>query len=210
MREARNNCDTSNPRYRGFKTLQDAVDYNAEIDKVYQYMVERFKGTYQVVNTNGEMGLEDVEEIKEKHVMPAKKVKSVWKDYFTAISYGDRLPVALNDFASRHGYGAGLMSSTYFENDLSEEQQASLPQRLDDEHVLLMHGFDDDQLVYLEFETFCDYLTVSVKCLIRRDKRNPSNQKLLKLLKDVRRNLLYNWCDKTTPSLPFLAVRGLF
>ncbi|WP_053072631.1 hypothetical protein [Lactiplantibacillus herbarum] len=179
-------------RYCGFKTLQDAVDYNTDIDAVYQYMAEKFKGTYRVVNTNGEMGAEDVEQAHAKSVMPAKKVKSVWKDYFTAISYGDRLPVALNNFAGRHGYGAGLMSSTYFEGDFGEDNPMLLPQKLDDQHVLLMHGFDDYQIAYLDFETFCDYLTVSVKQLIRRDKRNPSNQKLLTLLKDVRRNLLYN------------------
>lgn len=107
--------------------------------------------------------------------------------YFNFIN-GEYLEKALKSFAEREGYGQEIVF-TFFHSDLDEYDMAQLPKPLDEKHVLIELGYpavETEQMAYLDFKTFYDYLYDNVK---KEVKKNPEKMELTILLAEVRRNL---------------------
>ncbi|WP_049891685.1 hypothetical protein, partial [Listeria seeligeri] len=79
--------------------------------------------------------------------------------YFNFIN-GKYLKTALKCFANKEGYGQEIVFVS-FKNDLDDYDMSQLPKSLDDKHVLVELGapaVEINQIVYLDFKTFYNYL----------------------------------------------------
>lgn len=84
--------------------------------------------------------------------------------YFDFIN-GKYLKKALESFAQREGYGQEIIF-VFFQSDLDEYDMEQLPRALDEEHVLIELGYpavEIDQIAYMDFKTFYNYLDENVK-----------------------------------------------
>ncbi|WP_342560579.1 hypothetical protein NSQ95_07285 [Psychrobacillus sp. FSL W7-1457] len=107
--------------------------------------------------------------------------------YFDFIN-GKYLKKALESFAQREGYGQEIIF-VFFQSDLDEYDMEQLPRALDEEHVLIELGYpavEIDQIAYMDFKTFYNYLDENVK---KESEKNPSNIELTDLLAKVKRSL---------------------
>jgi hypothetical protein len=95
---------------------------------------------------------------------------------------------ALECFVNKEGYGQEIVF-VFFKNDLDEYDMAQLPKPLDDQHVLIELGYpavEVDQLAYLDFKSFYNYLAENVK---KEVKHNSDKRELMELLKKVKNSL---------------------
>ncbi|MBC1483188.1 hypothetical protein HCJ52_11860 [Listeria sp. FSL L7-1485] len=107
--------------------------------------------------------------------------------YFNFIN-GKYLKIALKCFANKEGYGQEIVFVS-FKNDLDDYDMAQLPKPLDDKHVLVELGspaVEIDQIAYLDFKTFFNYLEENVKIEIEK---NSGEGELIELLKQVKSSL---------------------
>lgn len=107
--------------------------------------------------------------------------------YFNFIN-GKYLKIALKCFANKEGYGQEIVFVS-FKNDLDDYDMAQLPKPLDDKHVLVELGspaVEIDQIAYLDFKTFYNYLEENVKIEIEK---NSGEGELIELLKQVKSSL---------------------
>lgn len=107
--------------------------------------------------------------------------------YFNFIN-GKYLKEALGCFANKEGYGQEIVFVS-FKDDLDDYDMAQLPKVLDDKHVLVELGspaVEVDQIAYLDFKTFYNYLEVNVKIEIEK---NSEKDELIELLKKVKSSL---------------------
>lgn len=107
--------------------------------------------------------------------------------YFNFIN-GKYLKIALKCFANKEGYGQEIVFVS-FKNDLDDYDMAQLPEPLDDKHVLVELGspaVEIDQIAYLDFKTFFNYLEENVKIEIEK---NSGEGELIELLKQVKSSL---------------------
>lgn len=107
--------------------------------------------------------------------------------YFLFIT-GRYLRMAMESFASKHGFGQEVVFVT-FEGDLDNDDQAELPKVLDDQHILLEQTtpmVDIDRMAYLDFKTFYQYLDRHVRTIVER---NPEEADLSDLLFKVKAGL---------------------
>ncbi|MEK5146722.1 hypothetical protein MKX53_06745 [Psychrobacillus sp. FSL K6-4615] len=107
--------------------------------------------------------------------------------YFDFIN-GKYLEKALESFVEREGYGQEIVFA-FFQSDLDEYDIAQLPKPLDEKHVLIEIGYpavEIEQMAYLDFKTFYDYLDENVK---KEMKKNSGNIQLTDLLAKVKRSL---------------------
>lgn len=84
--------------------------------------------------------------------------------YFNFIN-GKYLERALSFFVKKEGFGQEIVF-VHFQSDLDEFDMSQLPIPLDDKHVLVeldSPAVESEQQVYLDFETFCNYLEEHVK-----------------------------------------------
>ncbi|MBC2104582.1 hypothetical protein [Listeria booriae] len=94
------------------------------------------------------------------------------------------LEEALKNFAKREGYGQEIVF-VYFQSDLDDYDMAQLPKPLDEKHILIELGypaFESEQIAYLNFETFYDYLEAGVR-------KEPETTQLTDLLSEVKDSL---------------------
>ena len=107
--------------------------------------------------------------------------------YFNFMN-GKHLEKALKSFAKREGYGQEIVF-VFFQSDLDEYDMAQLPRPLDEKHVLIELGYpavEIEQMAFLEFKTFYDYLDKSVK---KEVEKTPEKTELIDLLAEVKRSL---------------------
>lgn len=107
--------------------------------------------------------------------------------YFNFMN-GKHLEKALKSFAKREGYGQEIVF-VFFQSDLDEYDMAQLPRHLDEKHVLIELGYpavEIEQMAFLEFKTFYDYLDKSVK---KEVEKTPEKTELIDLLAEVKRSL---------------------
>ena len=107
--------------------------------------------------------------------------------YFNFIN-GKYLNKALRCFAEKEGYGQEIVFVS-FQYDFDEYDMAQLPKPLDENHVLVELGYpavDVEQIAYLDFETFYDYLDENVK---KELNENPDKTELIDLLAEVKYKL---------------------
>ncbi|WDV05482.1 MULTISPECIES: hypothetical protein [Lysinibacillus] len=107
--------------------------------------------------------------------------------YFNFIN-GKYLEKALKSFAEREGYGQEVVFS-FFQSDLDEYDIAQLPRPLDEKHVLIELGYpavEIEQMAFLDFQTFYDYLDKNVK---KEVEKTPEKTELINLLAEVKRSL---------------------
>jgi hypothetical protein len=116
-----------------------------------------------------------------------KSIDQLMLSYFSIIS-GKDLKRALYAFEEKKGYGVEIVFAS-FKNDLDDYDMAQLPKPLDDKHVLVELGFpavEVDQLAYLDFKTFYNYLEENVK---KEIEKNLGEGELIELLKKVKESL---------------------
>lgn len=104
--------------------------------------------------------------------------------YFSIIS-GRYLKKALSAFKEKEGYGKEIVFVS-FKNDLDDYDMAQLPRLLADKHILVELGSPAvkfDQIAYLDFKTFYDYLDENVK---KEAERNLEGRELIELLKKLK------------------------
>ncbi|WPK12103.1 hypothetical protein R6U77_19795 [Lysinibacillus louembei] len=107
--------------------------------------------------------------------------------YFNFIS-GKYLEKALKSFAEKEGYGQEIVFA-FFQSDLDEYDMAQLPRPLDEKHVLIELGYpavEIEQMAFLDFQTFYDYLDKNVK---KEVGKTPEKTELINLLAEVKRSL---------------------
>ena len=107
--------------------------------------------------------------------------------YFNFIN-GKYLEKALKSFAEREGYGQEIVFA-FFQSDLDEYDMAQLPRPLEEKHVLIELGYpavEIEQMAFLDFQTFYDYLENNVK---KEVKKTPEKTELINLLTEVKRSL---------------------
>ena len=107
--------------------------------------------------------------------------------YFDFID-GKYLEKALESFVKREGYGQEIVFA-FFQSDLDEYDISQLPKPLDEKHVLIEIGYpavEIEQMAYLDFKTFYEYLDGNVK---KEVKKKPGNTHLTDLLAKVKRSL---------------------
>ena len=89
--------------------------------------------------------------------------------YFDFID-GKYLEKALESFVKREGYGQEIVFA-FFQSDLDEYDISQLPRPLDEKHVLIEIGYpavEIEQMAYLDFKTFYDYLDENVKNEVKK------------------------------------------
>ncbi|WP_240949804.1 hypothetical protein [Psychrobacillus sp. BL-248-WT-3] len=77
----------------------------------------------------------------------------------------------------------------FFHSDLDEYDKHQLPRALDENHVLIELGYpavEIDQIAYMDFKTFYNYLDENVK---KEANNYPGNKELIVLLEKVKRSL---------------------
>ncbi|UUI84270.1 hypothetical protein NPA28_20140 [Bacillus halotolerans] len=125
---------------------------------------------------------------KEYQVNESKEdIDKLMLTYFNFIN-GKYLEKALKSFAEREGYGQEVVFA-FFQSDLDEYDMAQLPRPLDEKHVLIELGYpavEIEQMAFLDFKTFYDYLDKNVK---EEVKKNPEKTVLTDLLAEVKRSL---------------------
>ncbi|MBF2353274.1 hypothetical protein [Listeria welshimeri] len=115
------------------------------------------------------------------------EINKIVSTYFNFIN-GKYLKMALECFANREGYGQEIVFVS-FKNDLDDYDMAQLPKPLDDEHVLVELDspvVEVNQIAYLDFKTFYNYLDENVKNEIEK---NREETELIGLLKKVKESL---------------------
>ncbi|MBC1364510.1 hypothetical protein IBB74_13695 [Listeria welshimeri] len=115
------------------------------------------------------------------------EIDKIVSTYFNFIN-GKYLKMALECFANREGYGQEIVFVS-FKNDLDDYDMAQLPKPLDDEHVLVeldSPAVEVNQIAYLDFKTFYNYLDENVKNEIEK---NREETELIGLLKKVKESL---------------------
>ena len=88
----------------------------------------------------------------------------------------------------KEGFGQEIVF-VHFQSDLDEFDMSQLPTPLDDKHVLVeldSPAVESEQQVYLDFETFYNYLEENVK---KEVEKNPERNGLMDLLVQVKRSL---------------------
>ncbi|WP_137663317.1 hypothetical protein [Enterococcus hulanensis] len=116
-----------------------------------------------------------------------KSVDQLMLTYFSIVS-GKDLKKALSAFKEKKGYGIEIVFVS-FKNDLDDYDMAQLPKPLDDKHVLVELGspaVEVDQIAYLDFKTFYNYLAENVK---KEVEKNSEESELIELLKQVKSSL---------------------
>lgn len=116
-----------------------------------------------------------------------KSVDQLMLTYFSIVS-GEYLKKALSAFKEKKGYGIEIVFVS-FETDLDDYDMAQLPNPLDDKHVLVELGspaVEVDQIAYLDFKTFYNYLDENVK---KEIEKNSGESELIELLKEVKNSL---------------------
>lgn len=116
-----------------------------------------------------------------------KSINQLMLTYFSIVS-GKDLERALSAFKEKKGYGIEIVFVS-FKNDLDDYDMMQLPKTLDDNHVLVELGspaVEVDQIAYLDFKTFYNYLDENVKKAVEK---NSEENKLLELLEEVKKNL---------------------
>lgn len=116
-----------------------------------------------------------------------KSIDQLMLTYFSII-HGKDFKKALSLFKEKKGYGIEVVFVS-FQNDLDDYDMAELPKPLDAKHVLVELGapaVEVDQLAYLDFKTFYDYLDKQVK---KEVEKNPEKSELLELLNEIKHNL---------------------
>lgn len=116
-----------------------------------------------------------------------KSVDQLMLTYFSIVS-GKDLKKALSAFKEKKGYGIEIVFVS-FKNDLDDYDMAQLPKPLDDKHVLVELGspaVEVDQIAYLYFKTFYNYLAENVK---KEVEKNSEESELIELLKQVKSSL---------------------
>ncbi|MBC1531547.1 hypothetical protein HCJ07_14455 [Listeria booriae] len=94
------------------------------------------------------------------------------------------LEEALKNFAKKEGYGQEIVF-VYFQSDLDDYDMEQLPKPLDEKHILIELGypaFESEQIAYLNFETFYDYLEAGAR-------KEPETTQLTDLLSEVKDSL---------------------
>lgn len=115
------------------------------------------------------------------------EIDKIVSTYFNFIN-GKYLKMALECFANREGYGQEIVFVS-FKNDLDDYDMAQLPKPLDDEHVLVeldSPAVEVNQIAYLDFKTFYNYLDENVK---KEIEKKPEETELIGLLKKVKESL---------------------
>ncbi|MFX3616492.1 MAG: hypothetical protein ACE3JK_03110 [Sporolactobacillus sp.] len=95
---------------------------------------------------------------------------------------------ALKCFVEKEGYGQEIVF-VFFQSDLDDYDMAQLPKPLDEKHILVELGYpavETEQIAYLDFKTFYDYLAENVEKVI---KMNPEENELVDLLVKVKHSL---------------------
>ncbi|GGC96921.1 hypothetical protein [Enterococcus wangshanyuanii] len=116
-----------------------------------------------------------------------KSVDQLMLTYFSIVC-GKDLKKALSAFKEKKGYGIEIVFVS-FKNDLDDYDMAQLPKPLDDKHVLVELGspaVEIDQIAYLDFKTFYNYLEKNTKIEIEK---NSEEGELIELLKQVKSSL---------------------
>ncbi|EGO8792195.1 hypothetical protein ACFJYJ_09455 [Enterococcus faecalis] len=116
-----------------------------------------------------------------------ESVDQLMLTYFSIVS-GKDLKGALSAFKEKKGYGIEIVFVS-FKNDLDDYDMVQLPKMLDDNHVLVELGspaVEVDQIAYLDFKTFYNYLAENVK---KEAEKNSEENGLLELLEEVKKNL---------------------
>lgn len=116
-----------------------------------------------------------------------KSVDQLMLTYFSIVS-GKDLKKALSAFKEKKGYGIEIVFVS-FKNDLDDYDMAQLSKPLDDKHVLVELGspaVEVDQIAYLDFKTFYNYLAENVK---KEVEKNSEESELIELLKQVKSSL---------------------
>ncbi|WP_288622295.1 hypothetical protein [uncultured Streptococcus sp.] len=116
-----------------------------------------------------------------------KSIDQLMLTYFSIVS-GKDLERALSAFKEEKGYGIEIVFVS-FKNDLDDYDMMQLPKTLDDNHVLVELGspaVEVDQIAYLDFKTFYDYLAENVK---KEIEKNSEESALIELLKQVKISL---------------------
>ncbi|BAV36482.1 hypothetical protein AAFB43_000497 [Enterococcus faecalis] len=116
-----------------------------------------------------------------------ESVDQLMLTYFSIVS-GKDLKRALSAFKEKKGYGIEIVFVS-FKNDLDDYDMVQLPKMLDDNHVLVELGspaVEVDQIAYLDFKTFYNYLAENVK---KEAEKNSEENGLLELLEEVKKNL---------------------
>ncbi|MBO0468884.1 hypothetical protein BCR22_13480 [Enterococcus plantarum] len=116
-----------------------------------------------------------------------KSIDQLMLTYFSIVS-GKDLERALSAFKEKKGYGIEIVFVS-FKNDLDDYDMMQLPKTLDDNHILVELGspaVEVDQIAYLDFKTFYNYLDENVK---KEIEKNPEETDLIGLLKKVKESL---------------------
>jgi len=116
-----------------------------------------------------------------------KSVDQLMLTYFSIVS-GKDLKKALSAFKEKKGYGIEIVFVS-FKNDLDDYDMAQLPKPLDDKYVLVELGspaVEVDQIAFLDFKTFYNYLAENVK---KEVEKNSEESELIELLKQVKSSL---------------------
>lgn len=116
-----------------------------------------------------------------------EEINKLVEIYFSFIN-GKDLEQALKCFAKKKGYGEEIVF-VFFRYDFDEYDRTQLPKPLDENHVLVELGYpavEVEQIAYLDFKTFYDYLDENVK---KELNENPDKTELIDLLAEVK----YKW-----------------
>lgn len=99
-----------------------------------------------------------------------------------------KLKKVLKLLSNQKGWGEEVVFVS-FKDDLDEYDMAQLPKPLDDRQIIVEFCFpavEVDQIAYLDFKTFYNYLVDYVK---KEIEKNIEDVELLELLKDVKSGL---------------------
>lgn len=121
------------------------------------------------------------------HMMTKAETDGVMSMYFNVIR-GGYMRDALKYFAEKQGYGQEVIFVS-FQDDLDDEDQSRLPQRLDNDHVLLEFDYpaaDVNEYAYLDFKSFYRLLDKHAKKFVEE---YPEDSELLNLLVKVKAGL---------------------
>ncbi|MFS7421290.1 hypothetical protein AB6878_08880 [Carnobacterium maltaromaticum] len=116
-----------------------------------------------------------------------KSVDQLMLTYFSIVS-GKDFKKALSAFKEKKGYGIEIVFVS-FKNDLDDYDMMQLPKTLDNNHVLVELGspaVEIDQIAYLDFKTFYNYLAENVN---EEVEKNSEESELIELLKQVKSSL---------------------
>lgn len=119
-------------------------------------------------------------------LMNEQEIDQLMSTYFCAANR--KLKKVLKLFSNKEGWGEEVVFVS-FKNDLDDYDMAQLPKPLDDEHVLAeldSPAVEINQIAYLDFKTFYDYLDENVK---KEIERNSEENELIELLKKVKESL---------------------